>query len=179
MVEAGRFVSVPESTQHSYLSNQVMLEQLETYFRIFFAVTVSTAISNVGDFIMLVILMSILNWLAGYRADAVKGEKYSHKKTMKAVKEMALTSAILFFVALTCTMLEPTVDYSIVIKALTGIFVIIYARNITRNLRIIQPSNEFVKFLNMIANVKYKNLKKRIKEDDLEIPKAKEDGEQQ
>ena len=178
MVEAGRFVSVPESTQHSYLSNQVMLEQLETYFRIFFAVTVSTAISNVGDFIMLVILMSVLNWLAGYRADAVKGEKYSHKKTMKAVKEMALTSAILFFVALTCTMLEPTVDYSIVIKALTGIFVIIYARNITRNLRIIQPSNDFVKFLNMIANIKYKNLKKRIKEDDLEIPKTKEDGEQ-
>ena len=178
MVEAGRFVSVPESTQHSYLSNQVMLEQLENYFRIFFAVTVSTVISNVGDFIMLVILMSILNWLAGYRADAVKGEKYSHKKTMKAVKEMALTSAILFFVALTCTMLEPTVDYSIVIKALTGIFAIIYARNITRNLRIIQPSNEFVKFLNMIANVKYKNLKKRIKEDDLEIPKTKEDGEQ-
>lgn len=155
-----------------------MLEQLETYFRIFFAVTVSTVISNVGDFIMLVILMSILNWLAGYRADAVKGKKYSHKKTMKAVKEMALTSVILFFVALTCTMLEPTVDYSIVIKALTGIFAIIYARNITRNLRVIQPSNEFVKFLNMIANVKYKNLKKRIKEDDLEIPKTKEDGEQ-
>lgn len=155
-----------------------MLEQLETYFRIFFAVTVSTAISNVGDFITLVILMSVLNWLAGYRAGAVKGEKYSHKKTMKAVKEMSLTSAILFFVALTCTMLEPTVDYSIVIKALTGIFVIIYARNITRNLRIIQPSNDFVKFLNMIANVKYKNLKKRIKEDDLEIPKTKEDDEQ-
>ena len=155
-----------------------MIEHIETYFRIFFAVTVSTAISNVGDFIMLVILMSILNWLAGYRAGAVKGEKYSHKKTMKAVKEMALTSAILFFVALTCTMLEPTVDYSIVIKALTGIFAIIYARNITRNLRIIQPSNDFVKFLNMIANVKYKNLKKRIKEDDLEIPKTKEDGEQ-
>ena len=178
MVEAGRFVSVPESTQHPNFSNQVMIEQLETYFRIFFAVTVSTVISNVGDFIMLVILMSILNWLAGYRADAVKGEKYSHKKTMKAVKEMALTSAILFFVALACTMLEPTVDYSIVIKALTGIFVIIYARNITRNLRIIQPSNDFVKFLNMIANVKYKNLKKRIKEDDLDIPKTKEDGEQ-
>lgn len=155
-----------------------MLEQLETYFRIFFAVTVSTAISNVGDFIMLVILMSILNWLAGYRADAVRGEKYSHKKTMKAVKEMALTSAILFFVALACTMLEPMVDYSIVIKALTGIFVIIYTRNITRNLRIIQPSNDFVKFLNMIANVKYKNLKKCIKEDDLGIPKTKEDGEQ-
>ena len=75
-------------------------------------------------------------------------------------------------------MLEPTVNYSIVIKALTCLFAIIYARNITRNLRIIQPSNDFVKFLNMIANVKYKNLKKRIKEGDLDIPKTKEDGEQ-
>ena len=178
MVETGRFVSVSENTQHPHISYQVMLEHIETYFRIFFAVTVSTVISNVGDFIMLVILMSILNWLAGYRADAVKGEKYSHKKTMKAVKEMALTSAILFFVALTCTMLEPSVDYSLVIKALTGIFAIIYARNITRNLRIIQPSNEFVKFLNMIANIKYKNLKKRIKEDDFELTKEKENGEQ-
>ena len=155
-----------------------MLEHIETYFRIFFAVTVSTVISNVGDFIMLVILMSILNWLAGYCADAVKGEKYSHKKTMKAVKEVALTSVILFFVALTCTMLEPSVDYSLVIKALTGIFAIIYARNITRNLCIIQPSNEFVKFLNVIANIKYKNLKKRIKEDDFELTKEKENGEQ-
>ena len=132
-----------------------MLEHIETYFRIFFAVTVSTVISNVGDFIMLVILMSILNWLAGYRADVVKGEKYSHKKTMKAVKEMALTSAILFFVALTCTMLEPSVVYSIVIKALTGICAIIYARNITRNLRIIQPTNEFVKFLKFIKFLKF------------------------
>ena len=178
MVETGRFVSVSENTQHPHISYQVMLEHIEAYFRIFFAVTVSTVISNVGDFIMLVILMSILNWLAGYRADVVKGEKYSHKKTMKAVKEMALTSAILFFVALTCTMLEPSVDYSLVIKTLTGIFAIIYARNITRNLRIIQPSNEFVKFLNMIANIKYKNLKKRIKEDDFELTKEKENGEQ-
>ena len=176
MVETGRFVSVSENTQHPNISYQVMLEHIEAYFRIFFAVTVSTVISNVGDFIMLVMLMSILNWLAGYRADVAKGEKYSHKKTMKAVKEMALTSAILFFVALTCTMLEPSVDYSIVIKALTGIFAIIYARNITKNLRIIQPSNEFIRVLNSIANSKYFQMKKKIKDGDFEIPKKEKDG---
>ena len=93
-----------------------------------------------------------------------------------------MTSAILFFVALTCNMLEPGIDYRILIKGLTGIFLIIYARNITKNLRIVQPSNEFIKVLNSIANSKYFSLKKKIKDGEFEIPleeKEKEDGEQQ
>lgn len=159
--------------EYPYRANQIMIEHIETYFRIFFAVTVSTVISDVKDFVFVVLILSILNWLAGYRADAVQGEKYSHKKTMKAVKEFFLTSAILFFVALTCTMLEKDIDYSLVIKALTGIFAIIYARNITRNLRIIQPNNDFVKFLNAIANLRYKKIKKQIEDEEYELPKEK------
>ena len=78
-------------------------------------------------------------------------------------------------------MLEPGIDYRILIKGLTGIFLIIYARNITKNLRIVQPSNEFIKVLNSIANSKYFSLKKKIKdgEYDLPIEERKEDGEQQ
>ena len=78
-------------------------------------------------------------------------------------------------------MLEPGIDYRLLIKGLTGIFLIIYARNITKNLRIIQPSNEFIKVLNSIANSKYFSLKKKIKdgEYDLPIEERKEDGEQQ
>jgi hypothetical protein len=93
-----------------------------------------------------------------------------------------VTNAILFFVALTCNMLEPGIDYQLLVKALTGIFLIIYARNITRNLRVVQPGNEFVKVLNSIANSKYFQLKKKIKDGEFEIPleeKEKEDGEQQ
>ena len=77
-------------------------------------------------------------------------------------------------------MLEPGIDYRLLIKGLTGIFLIIYARNITKNLRIIQPSNEFIKVLNSIANSKYFSLKKKIKdgEYDLPIEERKEDGEQ-
>lgn len=158
-----------------------MIESLETYFRMFFAVTVLSVVSDVKDFIFIVVIVTALNWLAGYLADHRKGKPYQHKKTMQAVKELFLTSAILFFVALTCNMLEPGIDYRILIKGLTGIFLIIYTRNITKNLRIIQPSNEFIKVLNSIANSKYLSLKKKIKdgEYDLPIEERKEDGEQQ
>lgn len=155
-----------------------MIEHIETYFRMFFAVTVLAVVSDVKDFIFLVVIVTILNWLAGYMADKKVGKGYEHKKTMQAVKELFLTNAILFFVALTCNMLEPNIDYTAIVKVLTGIFLIIYTRNITKNLRIIQPSNEFIKVLNSIANSKYFQLKKKIKDGDFELPKErKENGE--
>ena len=141
----------------------------------FFAVTVLAVVSDVKDFIFLVVIVTVINWLVGYMAGRKKGEKYQHKKTMQAVKELFLTSAVLFFVALTCSMLEPSIDYSLIIKTLTGIFLIIYARNITKNLRIIQPSNEFIRVLNSIANNKYFQMKKKIKDEEFEIPKKKKD----
>lgn len=153
-----------------------VMEYIEAYVRMFFAVTVLAVVSDVKDFIFLVVIVTILNWLAGYMAGRKKGEKYQHKKTMQAVKELFLTSAVLFFVALTCSMLEPTIDYTLIIKALTGIFLIIYARNITKNLRIIQPSNDFIRVLNSIANSKYFQMKKKIKDGDFEIPKKEKDG---
>ena len=169
------------SIEYPYRVNQV-IEQLETYFRMFFAVTVLTVVTDIRDFIFLVVIVTTLNWLVGYLADRAKGKPYKHKKTMQAVKELFVTNAVLFFVALTCNMLEPGIDYQLLVKALTGIFLIIYARNITRNLRVVQPGNEFVKVLNSIANSKYFQLKKKIKDGEFEMPleeKEKEDGEQQ
>lgn len=169
------------SIEHPYRVNQV-IEQLETYFRTFFAVTVLTVVTDIRDFIFLVVIVTALDWLVGYLADRAEGKPYKHKKTMQAVKELFLTNAILFFVALTCNMWEPGIAYQLLVKVLTGIFLIIYARNITRNLRVVQPGNEFVKVLNSIANSKYFQLKKKIKDGEYEIPleeKEKEDGEQQ
>lgn len=158
-----------------------MIEQLETCFRTFFAVTVLTVVTDIRGFISIVVIVTALNWLAGYLADRRKGKPYQHKKTMQAVRELFLTSAILFFVALTCSMLEPGMEYRMLIKGLTVIFLIIYARNITKNLRIIQPSNDFIKVLNSIANSKYSGLKKKIKDGEYDSPieERKEDGEQQ
>lgn len=167
--------------EHPYRVNKV-IEQLGTYFRTFFAVTVLAVVTDIRDFIFLVVIVTALNWLAGYLADRAKGKPYKHKKTMQAVKELFLTNAILFFAALTCNMLEPGINYRLLVRALTGIFLIIYARNITRNLRAVQPGNEFVKVLNSIVNSKYFQLKKEIKDGEFETPleeKEKEDGEQQ
>lgn len=161
--------------EYPYRAYQV-IEHIETYFRTFFAVTVLTVVSDVKDFILLVVMVTFLDWMAGYMAGRKKGEKYQHKKTMQAVKELFLTSAVLFFVALTCSMLEHSIDYSLIIKTLTGIFLIIYARNITKNLRIIQPSNEFIRVLNAIANSKYFQMKKKIKDGKFELPKKKKDN---
>lgn len=166
--------------EYPHRVNQV-IEQLETYFRTFFAVTVLAVVTDIRDLIFLVIIVTALNWMVGYLADRAKGKPYEHKKTMQAVKELFLTNAILFFVALTCDMLEPGINYKLLVRVLTGIFLIIYARNITRNLRIIQPSNEFIKVLNSIANSKYFSLKKKIKDGEYDLPveERKEDGEQQ
>lgn len=87
------------SSELSYKSYQV-IESLETYFRMFFAVTVLTVVSDVKDLIFIVVIVTALNWLAGYLADHRKGKPYQHKKTMQAVKELFLTSAILFLLLL-------------------------------------------------------------------------------
>lgn len=169
------------SIEHPYRANQV-IGQLETYFRTFFAVTVLAVVTDIRDFILLVVIVTALNWLVGYLADRAKGQPYKHRKTMQAVKELFLTNAILFFAALTCDMLEPGINYQLLVKTLTGIFLVIYARNITRNLRVVQPGNEFVEVLNSIVNSRYFRLKKKIKDGELEIPleeKEKEDGKQQ
>lgn len=54
-----------------------MIEHIETYFRMFFAVTVLTVVSDVKDFIFLVVIVTILNWLAGYMADKKVGKGYA------------------------------------------------------------------------------------------------------
>lgn len=168
------------SIEYPYRVNQV-IEQLGAYFRTFFAATVLAVVTDIRDFIFLVVIVTALNWLAGYLADRAEGKPYKHKKTMQAVKELFLTDAILFFVALTCHMLEPGIDYKLLVKVLTGMFLIIYARNITRNLRVVQPENEFMKVLNSIANSKYFQLKKKIKDGECDSPveEREKDGEQQ
>ena len=62
-------------SEFTYRSYQV-IESLGTYFRMFFAVTVLTVVSDVKDFISIVVIVTALNWLAGYLADHRKGKPY-------------------------------------------------------------------------------------------------------
>lgn len=57
MVKAERSVSMCKGIEYPYRANQIMIEHIETYFRIFFAVTVSTVISDVKDFVFVVLIL--------------------------------------------------------------------------------------------------------------------------
>ena len=65
------------SIEYPYRANQV-IEQLETYFRMFFAVTVLTVVTDIRDFIFLVVIVTALNWLVGYLADRAKNSKIQY-----------------------------------------------------------------------------------------------------
>ena len=91
-----------------------------------------------------------------------QGEKYSHAKTFKAFREMYTALMILFVTGLVCNLLEPDVDYKILIQGITVIFVIVYAKNISKNLKILQPTNDFIATLDKIVNVRFKKMHKKI-----------------
>ena len=140
-----------------------MIEHIETYLRVVVAGAAVTVVKDIQTLLIIVFLLTFFNWLIGLLAGMLKqGEKYSHKKTFKAFREMYTALMILFVTGLVCNLLEPDVDYKILIQGITVIFVIVYAKNISKNLKILQPTNDFVATLDKIVNVRFKKMHKKI-----------------
>ncbi|WAX17403.1 hypothetical protein PM116P2_00033 [Parabacteroides phage PM116P2] len=140
-----------------------MIEHIETYFRVVIAGAAVTVVKDIQTLLIIVFLLTFFNWLIGLLAGMLKqGEKYSHAKTFKAFREMYTALMILFVTGLVCNLLEPDVDYKILIQGITVIFVIVYAKNISKNLKILQPTNDFVATLDKIVNVRFKKMHKKI-----------------
>ena len=140
-----------------------MIEHIETYLRVVVASAAITVVKDIQTLLIIVFLLTFFNWLIGLLAGMLKqGEKYSHAKTFKAFREMYTALMILFVTGLVCNLLEPDVDYKILIQGITVIFVIVYAKNISKNLKILQPTNDFVATLDKIVNVRFKKMHKKI-----------------
>ncbi|WAX17670.1 hypothetical protein PM708P4_00045 [Parabacteroides phage PM708P4] len=140
-----------------------MIEHIETYLRVVVAGAAVTVVKDIQTLLIIVFLLTFFNWLIGLLAGMLKqGEKYSHAKTFKAFREMYTALMILFVTGLVCNLLEPDVDYKILIQGITVIFVIVYAKNISKNLKILQPTNDFVATLDKIVNVRFKKMHKKI-----------------
>ena len=154
-------LSEETKTKSENNNHQLIMESVEAYFRAFFAVTLLSVVSEVKDFLMIIIILSLVNWLCGWLADRRQGKPYSTKKSFKAVGELTVAFVALFVTALTVKLLEPDTDFKIVAQALTGIFSLIYLRNTFRNLKIIQPDNDFVSTIYSITNLRYKGMKKK------------------
>lgn len=143
----------------------MMIEHLENYFRIVIAGAAISVIQDIHTLLIIVFLLTFLNWLVGLLAGLKEGERYSHKKTFKAIREMYTALAILFFTALVCNLLEPDVDCKVLMQGITILFTIVYAKNISKNIKVLQPSNIFISTLDKIVNVKFNKINKRIDEE--------------
>lgn len=142
-----------------------MIEHIETYLRVVLAGAAITVVKDIQTLLIIVFLLTFFNWLIGLLAGMLKqGEKYSHAKTFKAFREMYTALMILFVTGLVCNLLEPDVDYKLLIQGITIIFVIVYTKNISKNLKILQPTNDFIATLDKIVNVRFKKMHKKIDE---------------
>lgn len=148
------------------------MNHIEMYMRTVLAGTALAVVKSIHELLIVVFLLTLINWLVGIRSDISVGKKYSHKKTLKAIKESYTAVAVLFFTGVVCQLMAPDVDYTNLIRGIALVFAVIYAKNISRNLRVLQPRNEFVGFLNALLTMKYLKLLKKVdKEEDVDLKK--------
>ena len=124
-----------------------------------------TVTSDVTTFFVLIVLFGALNFIVGLIAGLKAGEKYSHKKAFHAFFEYAIAAVVIVFTAAAARLIEPTGNYTDLLRLLTTLFALVYAKNIIRNFKKIQPDNEFIIVLDMIINAKYLDFTKRLKND--------------
>lgn len=119
--------------------------------------------NDVKTFFGLIILFGTLNFIVGLSAGLKKGEKYSHRKAFHAFFEYAIATVVIAFTAAAARLIEPAGDHTAVLRLLTTLFALVYAKNIIRNFKILQPDNEFIEILDLIINTKYLDFIKNVK----------------
>lgn len=122
-----------------------------------------TVTSDVTTFFVLIVLFGALNFIVGLIAGLKEGEKYSHKKAFHAFFEYAIAAVVILFTAAAAHLIEPTENYTGLLRLLTTLFALVYAKNIIRNFKKIQPDNEFIIVIDMLINTKYLDFIEQLK----------------
>lgn len=141
--------------------------------------------NDVMTFFVLIVLFGTLNFVVGLVAGLKQGEHYSHKKAFHAFFEYAIAVIVILFTAAGARLIEPSGNYTDLLRLLTTLFALVYAKNIIRNFKIIQPDNEFIVILDIIINTKYLDFIKRLKDGKLhhrgtnEIGNGNAEGDQE
>lgn len=120
--------------------------------------------NDVMTFFVLIVLFGTLNFAVGLVADLREGKPYSHRKAFRAFFEYAIAAIVITFTAAAARLIQPEGDYTHVLRLLTTLFALVYAKNIIRNFKLIQPDNEFIAVLDVLINTKYAEFIKKIKE---------------
>lgn len=143
--------------------NKVIMDGILDAARISAIAFIMSVANDVTTFFVLIVLFGTLNFVVGLVADLRAGKPYSHRKAFRAFFEYAIAAIVITFTAAAARLIQPEGDYTHILRLLTTLFALVYAKNIIRNFKLIQPDNEFIAVLDMLINTKYVEFIKKSK----------------
>lgn len=143
--------------------NKVIMDGILDAARISAIAFIMSVANDVTTFFVLIVLFGTLNFVVGLVADLRAGKPYSHRKAFRAFFEYAIATIVITFTAAAARLIQPEGDYTHILRLLTTLFALVYAKNIIRNFKLIQPDNEFIAVLDMLINTKYVEFIKKLK----------------
>lgn len=143
--------------------NKVIMDGALDAARISAIAFIMSVTNDVMTFFVLIVLFGTLNFIVGLVADLRAGKPYSHRKAFQAFFEYAIATIVITFTAAAARLIQPGGDYTYILRLLTTLFTLVYAKNIVRNFKLIQPDNEFITVLDMLINTKYVEFIKKLK----------------
>lgn len=143
--------------------NKVIMDGVLDTARISAITFIMLVTNDVMTFFVLIVLFGTLNFIVGLVADLREGNPYSHRKAFHAFFEYAIATIVITFTAAAARLIQPEGDYTHILRLLTTLFALVYAKNIIRNFKLIQPDNEFISVLDVLINAKYVEFIKRLK----------------
>lgn len=143
--------------------NNVIMDGVLDAARISAIAFIMSVTNDVMTFFVLIVLFGTLNFIVGLVADLREGKPYSHRKAFHAFFEYAIAAIVITFTAAAARLIQPEGDYTHILRLLTTLFALVYAKNIIRNFKLIQPDNEFISVLDMLINTKYVEFIKKLK----------------
>lgn len=143
--------------------NKVIMDRVLDAARISVIAFIMSVANDVTTFFVLIVLFGTLNFIVGLVADLRAGKHYSHRKAFHAFFEYAIAAIVITFTAAAARLIQPGGDYTYILRLLTTLFALVYAKNIIRNFKLIQPDNEFITVLDMLINTRYVEFIKNLK----------------
>lgn len=143
--------------------NKVIMDGILDAVRISAIAFIMSVTNDVMTFFVLIVLFGTLNFVVGLVADLRAGKPYSHRKAFHAFFEYAIATIVITFTAAAARLIQPEGDCTHILRLLTTLFALVYAKNIIRNFKLIQPDNEFIAVLDLLINTKYVEFIKKLK----------------
>lgn len=143
--------------------NKVIMDGVLDVARVSAIAFIMSVANDVTTFFVLIVLFGTLNFIVGLAADLRAGKHYSHRKAFHAFFEYAIAAIVITFTAAAARLIQPGGDYTYILRLLTTLFALVYAKNIIRNFKLIQPDNEFITVLDVLINTKYVEFIKNLK----------------